>query len=188
MTTIECSNENDFESCFKIKGTYTVRDGVYDVDGDIIIKKIVEILPFKFSTVTGSFDCSCNSLRSLKGAPKEVGGDFLCNDNKLTSLEGAPVKVGGDFDCSNNNLRSLKGAPKKVKGSFWCSYNKLYSLEGATTKVGGDFWCDKNKLSSLEGVPKEVGGDFNCEYSTVLFTTEEIEAISMVGGTILNDF
>ena len=40
--------------------------------------------------IKNNFSCSnCNSLTSLKGAPKEVGGDFYCYNNpNLHSLDG----------------------------------------------------------------------------------------------------
>ena len=73
--------------------------------------------------IKNNFNCSnCNSLTSLKGAPKEVGGDFYCYYcTSLTSLEGAPQKVGENFVCSNcKSLTSLEGAPQKVGGDFNC--------------------------------------------------------------------
>ena len=78
---------------------------------------------FIWTTVDGSFEVIyCNSLKSLEGAPKEVGKGFRCsNCNSLKSLEGAPEKVGGGFYCrSCNSLESLEGAPKEVGGNFHC--------------------------------------------------------------------
>ena len=78
---------------------------------------------FIWSTVDGYFDCNyCRSLKSLEGAPKEVGKGFRCsNCNSLKSLEGAPEKVGWGFYChSCNSLESLEGAPKEVGGNFHC--------------------------------------------------------------------
>ena len=88
-----------------IIGSYTIKDGVVDVDSGVTVKNIdIESLTnglFRFGTVQGGFWCNnCKKLTSLKGAPKYVGGDFWCNE------------------CPN--LKSLKGAPKKVGGDFWC--------------------------------------------------------------------
>ena len=113
--------------------------------------------------VGGWFDCSRNKLTSLKGAPKKVGSDFYCYGNKLTSLKGAPQIVGEGFFCSNNQLTSLEGAPQEIEGNFDCSENQLTSLEGAPQKVGWTFDCDDNQLTSLEGASQEVGGGFYCE-------------------------
>jgi hypothetical protein len=51
--------------------------------------------------VIRSFNCKkCEILKSLKGAPQEVGNDcWCCHCPKLTSLEGAPKEVGGSFNC-----------------------------------------------------------------------------------------
>ena len=79
--------------------------------------------------IKNDFNCSnCNSLTSLKGAPKEVGRDFGCyNCTSLSSFEGAPKEVGGDFYCSYcTSLTSLEGAPKEVGGDFSC-YNRTSS-------------------------------------------------------------
>jgi len=142
-----------FEKFFKIKGTYTIREGVYDVDGDVLLLRDVESFPFKFGVVTGDFDCGNNDLISLNGAPKEVGGDFWCSGNNLVSLEGAPVEVGGCFWCDDNKLTSLEGAPIKVGGSFDCSFNKLVSLKGAPKEVERSFWCkDNTKSFTIEEV------------------------------------
>ena len=38
---------------------------------------------FIWTNIKGDFSCDdCNSLKSLEGAPKEVGGDFKCNNCK----------------------------------------------------------------------------------------------------------
>ena len=60
-------------------------DGKYEVSSSTNIevknKKIISLTNgmFIWETVGGYFRvASCNSLKSLKGAPKEVGGDFSC--------------------------------------------------------------------------------------------------------------
>ena len=122
---------------------------------------------FIWTNIKGNFVCDeCNSLTSLKGAPKEVSGDFVCDEcNSLKSLERAPKEVGGNFTCwCCNSLTSLEGAPKKVDGDFSCVY------------------CDS--LTSLKGAPKEVGGNFNCYQCGIVFTTDDIEKVSKVRGKI----
>jgi hypothetical protein len=80
-------------------------------------------LPLKFGTVNGDFDCSCNQLTSLEGAPNRVSGNFWCNTNKLPSLKGAPDIIGGYFNCRSNRLTDLEGAPELVNGDFYCEDN-----------------------------------------------------------------
>ena len=48
-----------------------------------------------------SFSCNnCRLLKSLEGAPKEVGKNFNCYKCiNLSSLKDAPKNVGGDFRC-----------------------------------------------------------------------------------------
>ncbi len=144
--------------------TYNPATGLVDVKGDFgcSYEKLKNFKGVRFGKVSGSFNCSDNSLTSLAGAPQEVGRDFNCSDNSLTSLAGAPQKV-GTFYCRNNQLTSLAGAPQVVGGEFMCSENKLTSLAGAPKEVGWSFSCERNYLTSLEGAPQKVGWYFSCE-------------------------
>ena len=148
---------------------YNPQTNRYDYDGNLdrsIVNALIsegrDGFTINFGKVTGNFDCSRLGLKSLKGAPTEVGGNFDCSNNKLTSLEEAPTKVDGSFNCSENQLSSLEGAPKIVGKDFNCFENHLSSLKGAPRKVGGDFDCYGNQLTSLEGAPQTVGRDFSC--------------------------
>ena len=158
----------------RLKSMFTLNPQTnrYDYDGNLyrdILSNFVsedrDGFIINFGKVTGNFDCSIIGLKSLKGAPQEVGGCFSCYKNQLTSLKGAPQTVGGTFWCRDNKLTSLKGAPQKVGGNFSCSNNQFSSLEGAPQEVGGWFDCSSNKLISLEGVPQKVIGDFDCSYN-----------------------
>ena len=196
----------------KLKSIFTFNPHTnrYDYDGDLdrnILKNFLsedkDGFIINFGKVTGNFDCSIIGLKSLKGAPQEVGGsfdcswnylislegapqkvgrNFKCSENQLTSLEGAPQKIGGDFSCFGNQLTSLVGAPREVDWSFDCSKNKLTSLEGAPQKIGGWFGCANNQLISLERAPKTVGGDFYC-YGNKLTSLEG--APQEVGGSFI---
>ena len=156
---------------YEIEGSYAIKDGVVDVNGDIIVKnKNIESFTkglFRFRSVTGGFSCSsCLNIKSLNGVPEEIGKWFNCYKcDELTSLEGAPKKVGGNFECSLcHKLKSLEGAPKKVGMGFYCIQCKnLASLKGAPREVGKSFWCDNcPKLKSLEGAPDKVGAGIYC--------------------------
>ena len=146
--------------------TFNPQTNRYDYDGNLgnmILKNFVsedkDGFIINFGKVTGNFDCSIIGLKSLKGAPQEVGGSFDCSWNYLISLEGAPHTVGGDFNCSINQLTSLEGAPTEIDEDFWCSYNQLTSLKGAPQTIGRDFYCEGNpNLHSLDGIG-EVRGD-----------------------------
>ena len=196
----------------KVKVILNPETGRYDYDGDLdssILKDFVygnkDGFIINFGEITGDFDCSYLGLKSLKGAPREVGGSFICSGNELTSLEGAPQTVGkdfgcawnrlislegapqtvGSFNCSNNQLTSLKGAPQTVGGWFDCYKNKLTSLKGAPQTVGEDFYCNTNSLISLKGAPKTVGKNFNCRFNPSLHS---LDGIGKVEGEIIKDF
>ena len=105
------------------------KEGKFEVssNGDIEVKnqQITSLTngSFIWTNIKGDFICSdCNLLKSLEGAPKEVGRDFSCGYcNLITSLEGAPKEVGGDFSCEYcTSLTTLEGAPKEVNGDFSC--------------------------------------------------------------------
>ena len=129
---------------YDIKGSYTIKDDVVDVKGNITVKNkgIITLNNglFKFGKVTdGSFNCEkCPKLISLEGGPKEVEGYFDCTGcSKLKTLDGAPKKVGGDFYCYGcESLISLEGSPKEIGGEFNCEdCPKLKSLKGAPQNV-----------------------------------------------------
>ena len=178
----------------KLKSIFTFNPHTnrYDYDGDLdrnILKNFLsedkDGFIINFGKVTGNFDCSIIGLKSLKGAPQEVGGSFDCSWNYLISLEGAPQKVGRNFKCSENQLTSLEGAPQKVSGSFRCYNNQLTSLEGAPTEIDEDFWCSFNQLTSLKGAPQTIGRDFYCEGNPNLHS---LDGIGEVRGDIFKDF
>jgi len=150
-----------------VKGTWVINpDGSVDVDGDVGMGRMrLTKIPFKFSRVTGGFDCSINLLTSLEFAPSKVGGSFYCSKNHLTNLEFAPSEVGGDFYCYQNHLTNLEFAPSEVGGGFDCSSNHLTSLEFAPSKVSGTFYCWGQKNGHK-------------------FTKEEVRTFCKVGGTI----
>ena len=121
---------------------------------------------FQWGKVKGDFDCSyCLSLKTLEGAPKEVGRTFMCNYcRSLETLKGAPKKVGLHFSCQEcDSLKTLEGAPEEVGGCFDCAYCKnLISLKSAPKEVSG-FYCQEcNSLKTLEGAPKIINGDLDC--------------------------
>ena len=167
---------------YDIRGSYTIKDNVVDVKGHVIVKnEKIESLTnglFRFGTVNGNFYCTgCPKLKTLEGAPKEVGRSFYCyNCHKLTSLEGAPEKVGKDFCCFEcDGLKILDGGPKEVGGDFDCTKCvSLTSLEGAPRKVALSFVCVYcPNLKSLKGAPKEVGWDLDCRNCKNLKITDQ---------------
>ena len=186
----EVYKEKEFNS-IKSKLKLNPQTNRYDYDGDLdrnILNNFSEDkdgFTINFGKVTGDFNCSGLDIKSLKGAPQEVGGNFYCSYNYLTSLEGAPQEVGGNFNCSYNRLTSLEGAPQKVGGNFECQNNQLSSLEGAPQTIKKSFMCYKNHLTSLKGAPQEVGENFYCYSNPKLHS---LEGIGEVKGEIVKDF
>lgn len=87
---------------------HTVREDLkIDVDGDVAYwdwnEKYGNLPEYvTFDVVNGDFNCSINSMTSLRGCPRVVNGDFKCFDNMLTSLDGCPEEVSGNFECYGN--------------------------------------------------------------------------------------
>ena len=98
------------------------KDGKYEVSSTsdiVVINRNITSLTngmFIWTLINGSFYCSgCKSLKSLEGAPKEVGDDFNCNNcDSLKSLDGAPKKVGGNFFCRACKIQFTGDDVKKV--------------------------------------------------------------------------
>jgi len=109
-------NIDDICKRYNIKNYIINPDNSVDVNGNVHLgRKELEKLPLKFNKVSGIFDCSCNNLTSLEGAPKYVGGSFYCYRNNLTSFIGAPQWVTSYFSCSGNeNLTSFEGFPVNI--------------------------------------------------------------------------
>lgn len=127
-------------------------------DVDLIGFVDVELLPVKFSRVSGDFLIARQNLISLIGCPEVVGGGFYCQENKLTSLDFCPSQVQGLFNCSNNQITSLKGIQNNINSYFSCRQNCLTSLEGGPISVRGNYTADYNQIDNLDYFPGFVLG------------------------------
>lgn len=170
-----------------IKGTYTIKNGVVDVDGDVRISRgvqsdITELTNriFEFGTINGDFIINdCINLKTLKGGPKKVKYDFLCNYcEKLENFEYAPKYVGKKFEADYcGNLKSLKGLPKKVESISLIACKLITNLEDI---------CDANEyildgcpnLKSLEGLPTSH------EYSLTVANCKKLKSLKGCGKKI----
>jgi hypothetical protein len=113
-------------------GTWSVNsEGLVDVEGGFYCSEGLEdFLGIRFGKMSGYFTCRGNQLRTLEGAPREVGGYFSCRGNQLRTLQGSPRKVGGSFYCYRNPLISLEGAPEVIMGYFCFEYTHFrYNLQ-----------------------------------------------------------
>jgi hypothetical protein len=115
------------------RGRWSVNsEGLVDVKESFWCRDqgLEDFLGIRFGKVRETFNCSSNQLRTLEGAPSEVGGDFSCRGNQLRTLQGSPRKVGGSFYCYRNPLISLEGAPEVIMGYFCFEYTHFrYNLQ-----------------------------------------------------------
>lgn len=81
-------------------------------------------LPFDFNLIYGSFDCSLNLLKSLKGSPEEVFGSFDCSNNRLESLKNCPKKIKSNFLFYNNPIKTIRAIPS-IDGALISDFNYL---------------------------------------------------------------
>ena len=135
-----------------IQGNYEIDKNTLVINSSssiTIANKELERFPsyIHFGIVQGNFHCNhCTSLKSLEGAPKEVGTNFYCNNcTSLKSLEGAPEKISNDFYCGRcTSLKSLDGFPKEVGGSFSCKRcPSLKSFGDISTHIRGKIYAGK---------------------------------------------
>lgn len=134
---------------------------VVDVPGNVdLTDKNLSFFPIQFNRIEGSFLCGKNSLKSLKGAPREVWHEFNVSHNLLISLEFTPLYIGGSFNCSHNQLTSLVGCPKRIEQTFDCDHNLLSNLKGGPEVVRNHYSVSHNPINSLLFFPKEVGHGF----------------------------
>jgi len=144
--------------------------GLVDVDGSVDFNRkepgrIVMVHPMKqivledidFGRVEGHFNCRNKNVKSLIGAPREVGGTFIASSCLLKSLVGGPKVVGAHYECGENSLRDLVGAPEFVGGAFFCSENDLQSLEGAPKVIEGQFRFKRYGFETIDVPAGEWG-------------------------------
>jgi hypothetical protein len=176
--------EKIFRAYFSTDSSWQIKDnGSVDIDGDCILKHSIDELPIRFGIVKGDFRCEARTLKSLIGAPTEVGGSFQCSRNDLSSLEGAPLRVHNNFGCSSNKLTSLIGRPTHVGGYIIANGNQLTSMVGFPKHVSKFIQCYRNNLISLDGFPETVGQIFCCHWSKNLPLLRTLQAthVNIVG-------
>ena len=132
--------------------------------------------------VWGNFWCDSQELEDFLGIRfGKVSGCFYCRANQLKTLEGAPIEVGGDFSCRGNQLRTLEGSPRKVDGCFYSHRNPLISLEGAPEVINCEFFFtdDTGFRYNLQSFLNEIDRIEPDEISLLLthhfFTVEVIQ-------------
>lgn len=129
---------------------YTIEDGKLVVSGNVYLNdRGMNVLPVKFKSVSGVFDCSGNKLVSLDGCPSYVGLSFNCSRNNLTSLNGGPKVALNYYYCAKNRLTSLEGGPEKTN-HFECLYNDIKSINYIPSSQF--FNINNNKLTDVNSL------------------------------------
>jgi hypothetical protein len=157
-------------------------DHTIDVDGDVDLShKGLTTFPsfITFRSVTGSFTCNHNKLKSLKGCPYKVGVSFYCNDNLLKNLDHGPSFVGSSYIAHGNNLISLKGIAETVN-SFSCNDNLLKSLKHLPRVIYGDLYCNENLLNNLSYIPRNIKGNLYIDFKGRDYSITDIRKVCYV--------
>ena len=95
---------------YKVKNYAINEDLTISVNGnvDLTFKNIEEFPSYiQFYEVKGTFDCSENKIKSLRGCPMYITGNFYCYNNMLNTLNHCPDTVEGKFFC-HGNLRKFE--------------------------------------------------------------------------------
>lgn len=84
---------------------YTIgEDCIINVNGSVnLYGKNLYYIPYKFGTVSGSFDCRMNHLTSLQNCPTVVGDTFHCWNATLLTIDYLPTAM----DRLDFNTRSF---------------------------------------------------------------------------------
>lgn len=141
-------------------------DGVVDMEGDLIVSRVMDNIPIKFGHVSGSVTVMCsNNFKSLYGCPTECEYFNLTGNSKVKDLKGGPQFVSRIYYVPQS-VTSLEGSPISMEGSFDASGCKITSLEGGPMQVGGQYSCGNTLISDLIGGPEEVEY-LSCEDSRI---------------------
>lgn len=142
--------------------SYTINEDLsVDVNANVQLSfKAIQNLPVQFGIVKGSFSCTNNNLKTLKGSPRVVIGDFNCSSNKLESLVGGPQEVGKIYNATKNKLISLEGIALKIGDDAHFGFNKLTTLSDVSCSVAGHFYCHHNQIKELGNFEIIIGKDF----------------------------
>ena len=156
----ETYSKQDPEKFLRSNWGVKQEDGSWIITKDLILLKNSPIVKngkfiVNIKRVERNFNCSGQSLTTLKGGPEYVGGNFWCGSNpRLKSLKHGPKYVGGTYDCSYNNLKSLSSLPDIVFNDLDVSGNKLRHMRSFPSFVKGELNMSENLLETLEGMPQ----------------------------------
>ena len=130
------------------------------------IKSAEAMQRIKFKSCSSLYIRRCNLVKLWENLPRNVTY-FDCSGNSLKSLKDGPQKV-KSYICSSNKLKSLKYIAKEIKQEINCSNNEITTLTDIKISTAIEVLkCHSNKLESLEGCPP-INGKLNVSYNKLV--------------------
>lgn len=131
-------------------------EGRVNITGTITFRRKGQTeFPLWFGKVTGNFYAEGLALRSLEGAPYEVGKSFIVKQNKLSTLAGGPKYVGGHYSAVFNPLVNLDGLATSIGDSF--SFNYTPTLPLLRTLAAKRIWPNPDQVELEKILAKYAG-------------------------------
>lgn len=150
---------------------YVILDDLsVNIKGDVYLHNThIEEFKVQFNEVSGSFICSYNRLKSLKGSPRIVEKTFDCSNNQITSLIEGPKQVGRHYDFSYNQVSSLEGLPTFISHDLVAHENPIHNFSHISQYVGKHLYIDYQTLEKLTALAHLDASD----ESRIYFHTDE---------------
>ena len=107
--------EDAVKELFDIDGDFEIKDNIVNVNGSVYVKpgKKFTKIPFKFGSVTDTFDVMDTGLTSCENFPLTVDGINISLNQKLTSFAGLEKVTCNRFEASDLvSLASFANAPE----------------------------------------------------------------------------
>ena len=154
--------EADLKKFFKISGSVNITPDGIDVDGDVQSMRgpsLTEI-PFKFNTVSGSFDMQdYKKLKSLTNFPNQCDSIDISSNEGMETLVGGENTVCNSFIAEYTKLKGLEGAPRAKNYSFEESED-LITTEGLPmTDIEGINLRGCRNLKVIKNLSEPLGRD-----------------------------
>jgi len=145
-------------------------EGRVNITGTITFRRRGQTeFPLWFGKVTGNFYAEGLALRSLEGAPYEVGKSFILKQNNLSTLVGGPQRVGAYYNVLKNPLVNLDGLATSIGDAFSFSYTPTLPL--LRTLAAKRIWPNPDQVELEKILEKYAGqgraGAIDCKRALV---------------------
>jgi hypothetical protein len=138
------------ERYFDIDGDVEIKDNIVNVNGSVFAKtgKKFTKVPFKFGSVSETFDVMDTGLISCENFPLTAGQINISINRKLTSFDGLEKTTCDDFEASDlDSLASFANAPE-ARTYVLSRCKSVTSTEGLPTT--------RLEVVNLSGIPNLV--------------------------------